>query len=80
MRRTHWILSFTFVATTAVAIHAQQPAAGGPAPKPMTLTTTAFPDGSQIPAKYTQAGDQISPALSWSRRRSSRITSPSSTR
>jgi len=65
MRRTYWILSFTFVATTAVAIHAQQPAAGGPAPKPMTLTTIAFPDGSQIPSKYTQAGEQVSPALTW---------------
>jgi len=32
----------------------------------MTLTTSAWPDGGQIPVKYTQAGDQISPALSWS--------------
>jgi Raf kinase inhibitor-like YbhB/YbcL family protein len=31
----------------------------------MVLTTTAWPDGGQIPAKYTQAGEQISPALSW---------------
>lgn len=31
----------------------------------MTLTTTAWPDGGQIPVKYTQAGDQISPALTW---------------
>lgn len=41
---------------------AAQPGAGGP---PMTLTTSAFPDGAQIPAKYTQAGEQISPALTW---------------
>jgi Raf kinase inhibitor-like YbhB/YbcL family protein len=39
--------------------------AGGPAAPPMTLTTTAFADGATIPAKYTQAGDQTSPALSW---------------
>lgn len=32
----------------------------------MTLTTTAWPDGGQIPAKYTQAGAQVSPALAWS--------------
>ena len=32
----------------------------------MTLTTTAWADGGQIPAKYTQAGDQVSPPLSWS--------------
>jgi Raf kinase inhibitor-like YbhB/YbcL family protein len=31
----------------------------------MTLTTTAWPDGGQIPAKYTQAGDQMSPPLAW---------------
>jgi Raf kinase inhibitor-like YbhB/YbcL family protein len=37
---------------------------GGGAP-PMTLTTTAFADGGTIPAKYTQAGDQTSPALTW---------------
>jgi Raf kinase inhibitor-like YbhB/YbcL family protein len=31
----------------------------------MTLTTTAWADGTQIPAKYTQAGDQTSPELKW---------------
>jgi hypothetical protein len=31
----------------------------------MTLTTTAFADGAVIPAKYTQAGEQVSPALTW---------------
>jgi Raf kinase inhibitor-like YbhB/YbcL family protein len=32
----------------------------------MTLTSSAFPDGGQIPAKYTQAGDESSPPLAWS--------------
>ena len=32
----------------------------------MTLTSTAWPDGGQIPAKYTQAGDEVSPPLAWS--------------
>jgi len=32
----------------------------------MTLTTTAWADGGQIPKKHTQAGEQVSPALSWS--------------
>jgi len=32
----------------------------------MTLTTTAWTDGGRIPAAYTQAGDETSPALSWS--------------
>jgi len=32
----------------------------------MTLTSSAWPDGGQIPVKYTQAGDQVSPPLAWS--------------
>ena len=32
----------------------------------MTLTTAAWPDGGQIPLKHTQAGEEISPALTWS--------------
>jgi Raf kinase inhibitor-like YbhB/YbcL family protein len=39
---------------------------GGPAPKPLTMSIAAFADGSDIPAKYTQAGDQTSPAITWS--------------
>jgi len=56
------------------ASSAQTPATGGgqpgngtgQAPRPaLTLTTTAFPDGDPIPAKYTQAGEQVSPPLTW---------------
>ena len=32
----------------------------------MTLTSTAWSDGGQIPSKYSQAGDQVSPPLEWS--------------
>lgn len=32
----------------------------------MTLGTTAWPDGGAIPLKYTQAGEEMSPPLSWS--------------
>jgi Raf kinase inhibitor-like YbhB/YbcL family protein len=32
----------------------------------MTLTSTSWPDGGQIPARHTQAGEEISPALTWS--------------
>jgi Raf kinase inhibitor-like YbhB/YbcL family protein len=32
----------------------------------MTMTSTSFPDGGRIPAKYTQAGEEASPALAWS--------------
>ncbi|HUU32938.1 MAG TPA: YbhB/YbcL family Raf kinase inhibitor-like protein [Vicinamibacterales bacterium] len=51
------------------ALLAQAPAPGAqPAasrPPALTLTTTAFADGAVIPNKYTQAGEQISPALAW---------------
>src|SRR6185436_202338 len=32
----------------------------------MRLETPAWPDGGLIPAKYTQAGDQVSPPFTWS--------------
>src|SRR5260370_25298255 len=52
--------------TAASSLWAQ----GAPAPTaqrvpPMVLTTSAWPDGGQIPAKYTQAGEQLSPELQW---------------
>ena len=61
------MIMFAAVVATAAA---QAPAggaqrAGGPPPPAMTLTTTAFPDGGVIPPRYTQAGDQTSPALVW---------------
>ncbi len=40
-------------------------APGGAAPRPLILLTTAFPDGGVIPDRYSQAGEQISPALAW---------------
>lgn len=32
----------------------------------MTLTSSAWNDASQIPVKYSQAGDEVSPPLAWS--------------
>jgi len=70
MRTHNWIGLLIAGTLSSVSLIAQAPPAGqAPAapPRPaMALTTTAFPDGGQIPAKYTQAGDQISPVLSWS--------------
>jgi Raf kinase inhibitor-like YbhB/YbcL family protein len=37
----------------------------GPPPPAMRLTSSSFADGSLIPDKYTQAGQSISPELSW---------------
>jgi Raf kinase inhibitor-like YbhB/YbcL family protein len=32
---------------------------------PLVMSIPAFPDGTDIPPKYTQAGDQTSPAITW---------------
>jgi Raf kinase inhibitor-like YbhB/YbcL family protein len=61
---------FTMGLGLAVAVAGQTPGAQGggqaaPAPPAMTMSTTAFADGTEIPAKYTQAGNQTSPALTW---------------
>lgn len=44
---------------------AQTPAANQPRPNPMVLTISGWPDGGQIPVKFTQAGEQVSPELKW---------------
>jgi len=54
----------------AVSASAQTSGAQGggqpvPSPPALTMTTTAFVDGTEIPAKYTQAGNQTSPAITW---------------
>ena len=52
------------LAALASTANAQGGRGGGRAVT-MTLTTTAFADGTVIPIKHTQAGEQVSPALSW---------------
>jgi hypothetical protein len=32
----------------------------------MTLTSSSWTDGAQMPLKFTQAGEEVSPALTWS--------------
>ena len=63
-----------FVMAIAAAAAAQAPGGqrgGAPAPPAMTLTVTGFPDGGQIPVKFSQAapgaapGEGTSPAISW---------------
>jgi Raf kinase inhibitor-like YbhB/YbcL family protein len=71
MSFNRWTVAATTAGVMAIGVNAQDPArggqraAGGPPAPAMTLKTSAFPDGAQIPAKYTQAGDQVSPALTW---------------
>ena len=50
--------------TSSTAVYAQTTPAAPRVP-PMVLTTAAWPDGTQIPVKYTQAGEQVSPAFTW---------------
>ena len=71
-----WLVVSVIMLLIAIPVAAQgrggqrggAPAAGGP---PMTLTIAAFPDGGQIPVKFSQAaegaapGEGTSPALSW---------------
>jgi Raf kinase inhibitor-like YbhB/YbcL family protein len=64
MRTPHPLaLALSLVVASHAFAQAGQPAAQRPAP--MVLTIAAWPDGQQIPPKYTQAGEQISPPLAW---------------
>jgi Raf kinase inhibitor-like YbhB/YbcL family protein len=73
MRFLQVLSVFIMLFATAVTVGAQAPEgqrggapqAGGPPRKPMVMTLTAFADGSDIPAKYTQAGDETSPGITW---------------
>src|ERR1700756_89281 len=73
MRISRLLVAFTTMFVLSIAAAAQtpapqsaQPAQPAPAPPAMTMSSTAFADGAEIPAKYTQAGNQTSPALTWS--------------
>ncbi|HEX7236608.1 MAG TPA: YbhB/YbcL family Raf kinase inhibitor-like protein [Gammaproteobacteria bacterium] len=64
------VLAGVFVSALPAA--AQQPAAGAAPPAPaMVLTVQGFPDGGEIPVKFSQAaagvapGEGLSPAMSW---------------
>ena len=61
-----YALMFVFAITARAQTSGPQ-GGGQPAPAPpaLTMTTEAFADGTEIPAKYTQAGDQTSPAITW---------------
>ena len=63
-----WFGAESAVAQTTV------PQAAAPAAKPLTMTIAGFADGADIPAKYTQAGNQTSPAISWTNTPSGTVT------
>ena len=62
------------VVLSGMPLHAQAPAAGqggAPAAPPFTLTVSGFPDGGEVPVKFSQAapgaapGEGTSPAIGW---------------
>src|SRR5262245_24999929 len=74
MRRGRPVLLSIITLVFAVSVNAQERGgqrAGAPANPPMTLSVSGFPDGGDIPVKFSQAapgaapGEGTSPALSW---------------
>jgi Raf kinase inhibitor-like YbhB/YbcL family protein len=61
----------TVLAATCLAAQDRGGQRGGPPAPAMTLTVTGFPDGGQIPVKFSQAaegaapGEGTSPAMAW---------------
>ena len=62
MQLTRFFLAAATCALVAGTAQAQR--RGGV--RAMTLTSTAFESGAAIPARYSQAGDELSPPLAWS--------------
>ena len=67
------LLFSTIIVSMTFMLSAQDAGRGGraPAPPAMTLTIPGFPDGGQIPVKFSQAapgvatGEGTSPAMNW---------------
>ena len=74
MKIRMWFVSVSIAGLAAMPLAAQQPAGqrgAAPAAPAMTLTVTGFPDGGDVPVKFSQAapgvatGEGLSPAISW---------------
>jgi Raf kinase inhibitor-like YbhB/YbcL family protein len=68
LRNSYGVFLAMGVLMASLSAQTPQPGArgqGGPPRPALTLTTTAWPDGDPIPVKYTQAGEQVSPAINW---------------
>ena len=73
MNRRCWTMIGATQLLAVLPLAAQAPAqrSGAPAAPAMTLTVSGFPDGGEIPVKFSQAapgvapGEGTSPAISW---------------
>jgi Raf kinase inhibitor-like YbhB/YbcL family protein len=62
-----FLVVFVLVCTAPIPAQQQPPPVAPPAGPGFTLTIAAWPDGDDIPLKYTQAVPMpVSPALAWS--------------
>ena len=59
------VFAVVVMLSAGAAIQTLRGQGAAPARPPLTMSITAFADGTDIPPKYTQAGDQTSPAISW---------------
>jgi Raf kinase inhibitor-like YbhB/YbcL family protein len=68
MRTRMWFVVLSISVLEAISMAAQR---GAPAAPVMILTVEGFPDGGDVPVKYSQAapgvatGEGLSPAISW---------------
>src|SRR5260370_22217038 len=65
------LLLFPTILVSMTLLLSAQPKGGAAPPPAMTLTIPGFPDGGQVPVKFSQAapgvavGEGTSPAMSW---------------
>src|SRR5215212_5415950 len=74
MQTRTWFVGSMITVLAAVSMAAQQPGGqrgAAPAAPAMTLTVEGFPDGGDVPVKFSQAapgvatGEGLSPAINW---------------
>jgi Raf kinase inhibitor-like YbhB/YbcL family protein len=64
-RRLVPVFTIVVILSAMVAVQTRGGQGAAPARQPFTMSIAAFSDCTKIPPKYTQAGDQTSPAITW---------------
>jgi len=71
MQAARCVVGLLVLGVMTMTVVAQQRGSGQPPAPAMTLTVSGFPDGGQIPVKFSQAaegvapGEGLSPAINW---------------